>query len=69
MAGKKPVQAPPSIRKCLQELESIVRSMPAGDAKKRAREALRSLSQALAGHRPKSAGKRICPPGTALVHS
>jgi len=68
MARSRVIRVTPNVQKCLQELKSAIKTMPAGEAQKRAQQALDYLARTFAGKRQPSQG-RICPHGTALIHS
>jgi len=50
MAKSKTIRVTPNVLKCLEELKSSVKSMPASDLKKRAEGAIRYLRHSRANH-------------------
>jgi hypothetical protein len=68
MARSRAIRVTPNVHKCLEELKSAIKSIPAGEARRRARAALDYLSRTFAGQRQPRRG-RICPPSTDIRHS
>jgi hypothetical protein len=66
MAKSKTIRVTPNLKKCLEELKGIVKSMPAGDRKKRAEGALSYLSKTFKGE-PQPGRGIFCPPKTHIV--
>lgn len=51
MAKSKTIRVTPNVKRCLEQLKEAVKSMPAGDLKKRAEGALDYLSRTFRGER------------------
>lgn len=66
MAKSKTIRVTPNVQKCLEELKEAVKSLPAGDLKKRAEGALNYLSRTFKGE-PQPLKGRHCPHGTFLI--
>jgi hypothetical protein len=66
MAKSKTIRVTPNVQKCLEELKAVVKTLPAGDKKKRAEGAITYLSQTFKG-KPQPGQGRSCPGGTLLV--
>jgi len=62
MAKSKTIRVTPNVKKSLEELRSAVKSLPAGDLKKRAEGAINYLSQTFKG-KPQPGKGRACPAG------
>ena len=62
MAKSKTIRVTPNVQKSLEELKSAVKSLPAGEKKKRAEGAIDYLSQTFKGKRQPGQG-RGCPVG------
>jgi hypothetical protein len=68
MARSKTDRVTPNVQKCLDELRSAVKTMPPGEAKKRAKAALNLLDTAFSG-KPQPRRLQECPKGTAILHT
>jgi hypothetical protein len=66
MAKSKTIRVTPNVLKCLDELKTAVKSMPAGHLKKRANGAIAYLDRAFKGERQPLGGSS-CPPDRAIV--
>lgn len=66
MAKSKTIRVTPNVQKCLQELSTVVKSMSAGDKKKRAEAAITYLSQTFKG-KPQPGKGRSCPGGRIFI--
>ena len=66
MAKSKTIRVTPNVQRCLEELKAAVKSLPAGDLKKRAEGAVDYLSRTFKGE-PQPLGGGHCPGGTAIV--
>ncbi len=66
MAKSKTIRVTPNVLKCLEELKSAVKSMPASDLKKRAEGAIRYLDRTFKGE-PQPKKGRMCPAGTLII--
>jgi hypothetical protein len=66
MAKSKTIRVTPNVQKCLEELKAAVKSMPAGEKKKRAEGAISYLSQTFKG-KPQPGKGRSCPGGTLMI--
>lgn len=66
MAKSRTIRVTPNVKKCLEELRAAVKSMPAGDMKKRAEGALDYLSRTFKGELQPMKG-RNCPPHRLIV--
>jgi hypothetical protein len=62
MAKSKTLRVTPNVKKSLEELKSAVKSLPAGDLKKRAEGAISYLSQTFKGKSQPGKGRK-CPIG------
>ncbi len=62
MAKSKTIRVTPNVQKSLEELKTAVKSLPAGDLKKRAEGAISYLSQTFKG-KPQPGKGRTCPIG------
>lgn len=60
MAKSKPIRVTPNVQKSLEELKAAVKSIPAGDLKKRAEGAIDYLSNTFKGE-PQPGRGLICP--------
>ena len=65
MAKSKTIRVTPNVKKSLEELKTAVKSLPAGDLKKRAEGAIDYLSQTFKGKRQPGQG-RTCPVGRMI---
>jgi hypothetical protein len=66
MAKSKTIRVTPNVQKCLEELSTVVKSMAAGDKKKRAEAAISYLSQTFKG-KPQPGKGRNCPGGRIFI--
>lgn len=66
MAKSKTIRVTPNVKKCLEELSSAVKSMPAGEKKKRAEGAISYLSTTFKG-KPQPGKGRSCPGGNLMI--
>ncbi len=66
MAKSKIIRVTPNVKKCLEELSAVVKSMAAGDKKKRAEAAITYLSQTFKG-KPQPGKGRLCPSGRVFI--
>ena len=66
MAKSKTIRVTPNVKKSLEELKAAVKSMPAGDLKKRAEGAIDYLSNTFKGKAQPGRG-RICPSGKPVI--
>lgn len=66
MAKSKPIRVTPNVQKSLGELKAAVKSMPAGDLKKRAEGAISYLSNTFKG-KPQPGRGQICPIRTLII--
>ncbi len=66
MAKSKTIRVSPNVKKCLEELKAVVKSMPAGTKKERAEGVISYLSQTFKG-KPQPAKGRACPGGSPLI--
>ena len=66
MAKSKTIRVTPNVKKSLEELKTAVKSMPAGDLKKRAEGAINYLSQTFKGKRQPRGGS-LCPGGSFII--
>ena len=66
MAKSKTIRVTPNVQKCLKELSSAVKSMPAGEKKERAEGAISYLSQTFKG-KPQPLKGRNCPGGRLII--
>lgn len=66
MAKSKTIRVTPNVQKSLEELSSAVKSMPAGEKKKRAEGAISYLSQTFKG-KPQPGKGRMCPGGKIFI--
>jgi len=66
MAKSKTIRVTPNVQKSLEELKSAVKSLPAGEKKKRAEGAVSYLSQTFKG-KPQPGKGRTCPGGRILI--
>jgi hypothetical protein len=62
MAKSKTIRVTPNVKKSLEELKSAAKSLPAGEKKKRAEEAVDYLAQTFKG-KPQPGKGRSCPSG------
>ena len=60
------IEVTPNVKKCLEILESAVRSLPTGDLKAKSEAALGYLSRTFDGEPQPEQGKR-CPPGVLII--
>ncbi len=65
MAKSKTIRVTPNVKKCLEELKTAVKSMPAGAMKERAEGAISYLSATFKGKRQPGQG-RGCPVGRLI---
>lgn len=68
MAQSQARRVTPIIQKCLEELKSSIKAMPASEAKTRSKAALRQLEEALSGRR-RPPRENVCPMGSDIKHS
>lgn len=66
MAKSRTIRVTPNVQKCLEELRAAVKSMTAGDKKKRAEGALDYLSRTFKGE-PQPMKGRNCPPDKQII--
>ena len=66
MAKSKTIRVTPNVQKCLEELKEVVKTLPAGDLKKRAEGAVNYLSRTFKGE-PQQLKGRACPAGTRII--
>ncbi len=66
MAKSKTIRVTPNVQKCLEELKTVVKSMPAGEKKKRAEGVISYLSQTFKGN-PQPGKGRMCPGGRLFI--
>lgn len=66
MAKSKTIRVTPNVQKCLERLKAAVKTLPAGDLKKRAEGAVTYLSRTFKGERQPGAG-RLCPGGSPII--
>ena len=66
MARSRTIRVIPNLQKCLEELQAALKSMTAGDMKKRAEGALDYLSRTFKGERQPMKG-RNCPPHRQII--
>ena len=66
MAKSKTIRVTPNVQKCLEELKTAVKSLPAGDLKKRAEGALDYLSRTFKGD-PQPLKGISCPAGKLII--
>ncbi len=68
MAQHRLVPISQDVRKCLDELKAVLKRLPDGEDKKRARIALKDLEGALSGVGSKPRAY-VCPPQSDIKHS
>jgi len=66
MAKSKTIRVTPNVQKCLEELSAAIKSLPAGENKKRAEGAVSYLSRTFKG-KPQTGKGRTCPGGTFFI--
>ncbi len=66
MAKSKTIRVTPNVQKCLEELKAVVKSLPAGEKKKRAEGVIIYLSQTFKG-KPQPGQGRSCPGGRVFI--
>jgi hypothetical protein len=66
MAKSKTIRVTPNVKKCLEELSGVVKSMAAGEKKKRAEAAISYLSATFKG-KPQPGKGRACPGGKLII--
>ena len=66
MAKSKTIRVTPNVQKCLEELKAAVKTLRAGDQKKRAEGAISYLSSTFKG-KPQPGKGRTCPAGTLFI--
>ena len=66
MAKSKTIRATPNLKKSLEELRAAVKTLPAGDLKKRADGAISYLSRTFKGE-PQPLKGRYCPGGRPII--
>jgi hypothetical protein len=66
MAKSKTIRVTPNVQKCLEELSTAVKSLPAGEKKKRAEGAISYLSNTFKG-KPQPGKGRACPGGRLFI--
>ena len=67
MAKSKTIRVTPNVQKCLEVLKAEVKTLPAGDKKKRAEGAISYLSQTFKG-KPQPGKGRTCPGGRVAIY-
>jgi hypothetical protein len=67
MAKSKTIRVTPNVKKCLEELKETIKSLPSGDLKKRAEEALNYLSRTFKGEPQPLKGIR-CPVNKPIIN-
>lgn len=68
MAKSRSISVTPNVQKCLEELKEVIKSLPAGDLKKRGEGALNYLSLTFKGE-PQPLKGRNCPAGTRIIRT
>ncbi len=66
MAKSKTIRVTPNVKKSLEELKAAVKSMPAGDLKRRAEGAIDYLSNTFKG-KPQPKGGQVCPTDMLII--
>jgi hypothetical protein len=66
MAKSKTIRVTPNVQKCLEELSAAIKSLPAGEKKKRAEGAVSYLSSTFKG-KPQPGKGRMCPGGRIFI--
>ena len=66
MVKSKTIRVTPNVQKSLEELKAAVKSMPAGDLKKRAEGAINYLSNTFKG-KPQPGRGQECPIKTLII--
>jgi hypothetical protein len=66
MAKSKTIRVTPNVQKCLEELGTAIKSLPAGEKKKRAEGAINYLSTTFKG-KPQPGKGRSCPGGRLFI--
>lgn len=66
MPKSKTIRVTPNVIRCLEELRAAVKSLPAGDLKKRAEGATTYLSRTFKGERQPRGGSS-CPADKAII--
>jgi hypothetical protein len=66
MAKSKTIRVTPNVKKSLEELKAAVKSMPAGDLKKRAEGAIDYLSNTFKGG-PQPGSGQTCPTAKLII--
>jgi len=66
MAKSKTIRVTPNVQKCLEELKAAVKTLPAGEKKKRAEGAISYLSSTFQG-KPQPLKGRNCPGGGLFI--
>lgn len=66
MANNKTIDVTPNVQFCLEELKAAIESLPDGDLKKRAEDALDYLSRTAEGE-PQPLGGRDCPVDRPII--
>ena len=66
MAKSKTIRVTPNVQKCLEELKTAVKTLRAGDQKKRAEGAISYLSSTFKGQ-PQPGKGRMCPGGRIFI--
>jgi len=66
MAKSKTIRVTPNVQKCLEELKAAVKTLRAGDQKKRAEGAISYLSATFKG-KPQPGKGRTCPAGSLII--
>jgi hypothetical protein len=66
MAKSKTIRVTPNVKKCLEELKAVVKSMPSGAKKERAEGIISYLSSTFQG-KPQPLGGRTCPGGRPVI--
>ena len=66
MAKSITIRVTPNVQKCLEELKTVVKSMPSGAKKERAEGIISYLSQTFKG-KPQPRKGRTCPAGKLII--
>ena len=66
MAKSKTIRVTPNVQKCLEELKTVVKSMPSGAKKERAEGIISYLSETFKG-KPQPGKGRRCPGGRIVI--
>lgn len=68
MAKSKTIRVTPNVQKCLEELKSVVKSLPSADLKRKAQGALDYLSRTFKGELQPMKGEG-CPGSKLIIRS